>query len=235
MTLVEFQKQRELLGGAAIKDFRTKCDNLQRTPEKLVQSPFYSPHKSHLTTAQVSANIRNQSVRRQLFGETSTPSLEDDMYTSSGSIPSTAKELVEKSTGSSLNEQDSGLIVLPPITAPSPILKTPQKGSRNNEANLLSPGKKMSLFSPQKGHVYSYVKTAADVHAEAVCKDVPGANDPKDARMRELYDKEGSSKRKADFDRENVKKRLELFKSDYTTVKASAQTRNGLLHGLAAS
>ena len=72
--------------------------------------------------------------------------------------------------------------------------------------------------------IHQYVKSAAQVHSENACKGIPGATDASDAHvMGILY--QGLGKRKATFDRDEFKRRMDQVKAAKITAEISREAR----------
>lgn len=85
-----------------------------------------------------------------------------------------------------------------------------------------SPGKRVLLFSPSKGSVHSVIKTAAHLHSDSVREGLSAAigGDSKDAfayRLAEI----GSTKRKAEYDRSEIRKKIAKVAATKTKVHLS--------------
>ncbi|XP_055346776.1 uncharacterized protein LOC129594194 [Paramacrobiotus metropolitanus] len=270
MTLIEFQKLRQQAGASAMKEFQASCDKLVKTPEKLQKSPFYSPVKHHVSTAEVTQNIR---ARRQLnFGATPKEQL-------TAPLSSPAKKLIDKETvldaatpweisltpESASEEQEkiskdeirselpsndavvveerpnlldspfkqklraeSDLNILPSTSVCRTPQKTPKKDASLSPTSMLSPGKMVSLFSPQKGFFRRPVKTAADVHNEAASRDGSGMLDAEAVRLRITPDGKQGMKRKVD-------EVLEATRAARKKLALVKEERQGLLYRFATS
>ncbi|OWA51360.1 putative DNA replication factor Cdt1 [Hypsibius exemplaris] len=232
-TSLEFRndpKRRELE-----KQFQASVDHLQRSPVKLQLSPFYSPHKTSLTTAQGRAQLGNAHVRKQLFGKASgdvIPPVETpiDPIPPANSPAKCLKAGDEASSSEQPAETDSGLDGDQSIHQPP---QTPVKNRLCSALPQRSPGKRMLLFSPSKGLVKASLPTASSVHSNATCEGLPAnVTSAQDAYTLRLAEQNSSVKRKAEYDRSDIKKRVEEFRALTSKSRERRQEGSSLLASL---